>query len=390
MTLTTHTARVLLTDLPAQPDLTEREIRERLTATLVRIRARRPKAGQNAGRLFDMGSEQIVDDLNELLYADADDAAPLSMADQAKIHDRAKRYIIRRNASLNSSLSHLKDPERKVLLAAAAAGFRATGVLSGDQVDERIAALHADFPWLAPASVAVMQHLRLRCAPAARPAHLPPLLLVGPPGVAKSTWARRLADIFSLVPVLIDIGATSGATFAISGVERGWSSAAPGRVISTMLRERVANPVVILDEIDKIPDSVGTNRGSFPSAFEVLKSMIEPASAGNWICPFYQLPFDLTGVSWIMTTNSIDHLPPAFLDRVRVIEVGRPSEGQLMKLAAQLVAQQMDGSDHEQVLELIRGMLHQRQRSHRITSLRTLQKMIESLCARLTAPGFMH
>lgn len=93
MTLTTLPARVLLTALPVQPDLTEREVRERLTATLVRIRARRPNAGKNAGRRFDMGSEQIDDDLNELLYADAEITPPLARADQAKIQERAKRYF---------------------------------------------------------------------------------------------------------------------------------------------------------------------------------------------------------------------------------------------------------------------------------------------------------
>lgn len=390
MSLTSLPARVLLTELPAMPNLTEQEVRTRLTTALVTIRSRMSDRHTSPEPCFDMGSDHPDEDLDDLLFWESDRARHLTTADQAKITRRAKRYIKSRDALLNASLGHLKDVERKPLLAAAAAGFRATGVLTGHQADERSAELHAAFPWLAPASAAVMHHLRRISATAPRPAHVPPLLLVGPPGVAKSTWARRLAELLALTPIQIDIGATSGATFSIAGVERGWGSAAPGRVIGTMLRDRVANPVVILDEIDKIPDSVGTNRGSFPGAFEVLKSMIETATARAWVCPYYQLPFDLTGVSWIMTTNSITHLPAAFLDRVTVIEVGYPSAAQLMEVASQRLSTTLDPSEHDAAVAFISEQLLQRSRAHRTTSLRTLGKLIDLVSARLAAPGIMH
>ncbi|AML52998.1 hypothetical protein [Falsihalocynthiibacter arcticus] len=93
-----------------------------------------------------------------------------------------------------------------------------------------------------------------------------------------------------------------------------------------MLHDRIANPLVILVEVDKIPDQVMTSSGSrLPRAFEVLKSMIEPTTARAWVCPFYQIPFNLTGVRWIITTNSIDRMPTAFLDRCKIIRLETPS-----------------------------------------------------------------
>lgn len=83
---------------------------------------------------------------------------------------------------------------------------------------------------------------------------------------------------------------------------------------------------MILDEVDKIPAQVATSRGNnLPGAFEVLKSMIEPATARGWVCPFCQIPFDLTGMSWVMTTNSIERMPAAFLDRCKLIRLEPPS-----------------------------------------------------------------
>lgn len=83
---------------------------------------------------------------------------------------------------------------------------------------------------------------------------------------------------------------------------------------------------MILDEVDKIPAQVATSRGNnLPGAFEVLKSMIEPATARGGVCPFCQIPFDPTGMSWVMTTNSIERMPAAFLDRCKLIRLETPS-----------------------------------------------------------------
>jgi hypothetical protein len=196
-----------------------------------------------------------------------------------------------------------------------------TGVVTRDGMEERIAALHADAPWMAPAANAVMQHMGQCTQNGPAGLSTPPLLLLGPPGCGKSTWAQALAEQFHVPSVEVDIGASQGAVFSIAGVERGWGTSHPGRVVQSFLDTSCANPVVIINEVDKIPESVGTTGGKLPGAFEVLKSLIEPSTARAWTCPALQLPFDMRAVNWIMTTNSIDHMPQAFLDRCTLVRL---------------------------------------------------------------------
>jgi ATP-dependent Lon protease len=219
---------------------------------------------------------------------------------------------------------------------------------------------------------------------------VPPLILLGPPGIAKSSWARDLARVFDVPSVDIDVGATNGATFSVSGVERGWGSATPGRVVRTMLRERLANPLVILDEIDKIPEQVATSSGGrMPGAFEVLKSMIEPTTARAWVCPFYQIPFNLTGVSWVMTTNSIDRMPSAFLDRCKVIRLETPRFDHLACAGCRLLHDSLPEDQRDLGDALLREALQKLRKKHVRVSLRQVERMVESVIEGLSNPMLM-
>lgn len=274
------------------------------------------------------------------------------------------------------------------MLVAASHSSHARFVVNRDRMEELIADLQDIYPWLAPASAAVMRHMRTHTpAGSSPPMHLPPLLLLGPPGIAKSSWARDVARIFGRPDVQIDIGASNGATFAVSGVERGWGTASPGWVITTMLRERVANPLVILDEIDKIPSQVMTSKGTnLPGAFEVLKSMIEPATAKPWTCPYHQIPFDLTGVSWIKTTNSIDPMPRPFLDRYKVIRLNPPMPEQLLAAGLRMMAARVPEPLRDMAGELLQEALSRRGKKHMQPSLRGVEGLVEAITEGLDRP----
>jgi ATP-dependent Lon protease len=81
--------------------------------------------------------------------------------------------------------------------------------------------------------------------------HLLPLILNGPAGIGKSVWARRLAEMCAVPSCVIEVGSGS-AGFRIAGLERGWSSAGPGRPLETILQARIANPILIVDDICKM------------------------------------------------------------------------------------------------------------------------------------------
>jgi hypothetical protein len=368
-------ARFVGLHLPTTTEDSEQQVRDRLSRSLRRRR---------------LGFYGKLDGVGEFLGSGDDfeswlEMGQISADDRRRVLNRARRFHAARVKAM-AALSHIKSDERKSLMNAAH-GSRARGVIGRDRMEECIAALHSEFPWLAPASTAVMQHMRSRTVGGPAPFHAPPLILLGPPGTAKSTWARAVARIFGLPSIDIDIGASNGAVFSIAGVERGWGSAAPGRVVQSMLREKTANPVVIIDEIDKIPEQVATTKGSMlPGAFESLKSMIEPTSCRAWSCPFYQLPIDLTGVSWIMTSNSIDRLPAAFLDRCKVVEVGYPTPDQLVHVGRHMMRTRLPADMWNIGEDAISQAIFARPSP---TSLRMLERMSDSIADVLLRPRLM-
>jgi hypothetical protein len=345
-------ARLIGLSLPRDPSRTPFDVEDRLTQSLVALRARRE------GR-----------------PVSEDDACTLPEPQTARIRRWSRVYLEGRGRAL-APLRGLRPEDRDLVLTAARLAH-VSGVIGSHELDERIAALHLRFPWLAPASSAVLHHMRARLHAGSAAFHTPPLILLGPPGIGKSAWARALAEGFDLPAAAIDIGATNGAVFAIAGSERGWGSAAPGRVVQTLLGSACANPVVILDEIDKIPEQVRTSRGStLPGAFEVLKSMVEPTTARDWTCPALQVPFDLTGVSWVMTTNSVAHQPAAFLDRCQVVRVEGPTTEQLITIGRAMMAERL-GEQGDLLAEALAAELRRRANAGRKTNLRDLVRMVE-------------
>lgn len=374
MTMTVP-ARFVGVHLPTTTEESELQVRDRLARSLRKRRMGHYGKSDGAGDF--LGSEEELDDWLE--------TGQISPTDHRRVLNRARRFHLAK-VKLLASVTHIKGDDRKIFVAAGR-DSRARGVVSRDVMEERIAELHGEFPWLAPASNAVMQHMRSRTMNGPAPLHTPPLILLGPPGIAKSSWSRALSKIFDLPSVEIDVGATNGATFAIAGVERGWGSAVPGRVVQAMLRERTANPVVVVDEVDKIPDHIATAKGNaLPGAFEVLKSMIEPTSARTWTCPFYQVQFDLTAVSWVMTTNSIDRMPPAFLDRCKVVQLGDLTLEQLKDVGRSMMAARLPEDLLHAGQSAIENGLYRLSSGHRRISLRMVERMADSISEILNRP----
>jgi ATP-dependent Lon protease len=140
----------------------------------------------------------------------------------------------------------------------------------------------------------------------------------------------------------------------------------------------------------KIPEQVETsNGGKLPGAFEVLKSMIEPTTARVWVCPFYQIPFDLTRVSWIMTTNSIERMPAAFLDRCKIIRLESPGFDHLATAGARLFHNRLPDHQHDLGGELLNEGLRKLGQKHARVSLRQVERMVETVVEGLSSPRLM-
>lgn len=239
--------------------------------------------------------------------------------------------------------------------------------LSHDEIDVAISGVHERAPWMRSASVAAMQGARATAGAGTR---LPPILLVGPPGTGKTTWATGLAAAIGLPSIVIS--ATTRGLFALSGVEHGWSTARPGELVSRMLSTGVGNPVVVIDEIDKAAGGARTTAGqAMPGIADALLEMIEPATASAWSCPYLGTRFDITGASWIMTANDLSRVPGPLLDRVRVIRIAPPTRAEAAEIARRRARDRLDDDMADEIAAAVFA-------SHRDGkfSLRSIDKLI--------------
>lgn len=254
---------------------------------------------------------------------DARDPTEISVTDQARISRRAERLVAGREAA--SRLGHLKTDDRK-RLDVLKNGVRVV-MLTEHRADEIGSAIHEGMPWMAEASTAVWHALR-HCAFEGLPAYIPPLILNGPPAVGKTFWAQRVGALIGVPTEEIDAG-SENASFGVSGTQKGWGSQGTGRVLETILRDLVANPVVFVDELDKAGRPEGTT-GQAYRLDHALLSLLEPSTNANWSCPYFRVRFDMSHISWILATNDVSLVSGPLRSRSQTVEVPLPSIPQLI------------------------------------------------------------
>ena len=148
---------------------------------------------------------------------------------------------------------------------------------------------------------------------------LPPLLLSGPPGVGKTFFAARLAELMQTSYEILHMESTT-AVWVISGGNLGWSSGGPGIVFDALVHRPNANPIIVLDELDK-----ASSDSRYPPV-NGLYALLEPETAKTFHDESCRcVPLNASAINWIVTANDVSKIPAPLVNRLKVIEIPEPT-----------------------------------------------------------------
>ena len=156
-----------------------------------------------------------------------------------------------------------------------------------------------------------------------------PILLLGQPGIGKTHFAKKLADLLGTGMSLVPMSSMT-AGWLLSGSSSQWKGAKPGKVFEALVDGQYANPVIVVDEIDKAAcDAQYDPLGA-------LYSLLEHDTAKNFTDEYAEVAIDASQVIWITTANDERAIPEPILNRMNVFEIESPSPQAARQIARNL------------------------------------------------------
>jgi ATP-dependent Lon protease len=163
-----------------------------------------------------------------------------------------------------------------------------------------------------------------------------PMLLLGEPGLGKTYFARKLAQTLATGFEFVSMSSLT-AGWVLTGASAQWHNARPGKVAQTLIEGNFANPVVVLDEVDK----AGGDARYDPMG--ALYTLLEPDTARDFKDEFIDVHMDASHILWVATANDESALPEPILNRMNVYEIERPDAEGARRIALAVYREILDG-----------------------------------------------
>src|SRR5258705_1336821 len=171
----------------------------------------------------------------------------------------------------------------------------------------------------------VRKHLAL-CIDSNDSIELPPMLLLGDPGIGKTHFARQLAQLLGTGYGFVPMSSLT-AGWVLSGASSQWKNAKPRKGFDTLLNGDYANPLIVVDELDK------TSSDGQYDPLGALYELLEVQTATRFVDEFVEVPIDASGVVWLATANDPSRIPEPLLKRLPVYQIEPPRAQRAARLA---------------------------------------------------------